>query len=57
MKRKKCKPEDHVPGALSHSNDYLVCDKCREKYEMNLSKWNPNTFKGPIKITEHGEWP
>lgn len=55
--RKKCKPHDHGAGSLSYNNDHLVCDVCLEMYDMDLTKWNPNTFKGPIVITEFGEWP
>lgn len=56
MKRKKCNGDEHTAGPLSHNNEHLVCDKCQEVYEMDLSKWNPVTLKGQVRIIEHGEW-
>lgn len=54
---RKCKPDDHIAGILSHNCEHLVCEKCLECFDMDLSKWNASTGKGPIMIIERGSWP
>lgn len=54
---KNCKPEDHDAGSLSNSHKYLVCSKCLELFELDLSKWNAVKNIGIVRIIEHGPWP
>lgn len=57
LTQRKCKPDDHVVGSLSCNHDHLVCDKCLELFEMDLSKYSCRDREGEVKIIEHGKWP
>lgn len=48
---KKCSKEKHIPGILSMSNDYFVCEYCDEVFD-----WVTDGEK-ILRIVELGDWP
>lgn len=51
--KRKCMKRNHLPGVLSLSNEFLVCEICNEVFDyINISD-DLNTFD----IVELGDWP